>query len=73
MRENEPKTRCPSCGGLSVRRVRRNVRTKVGDEEITVRQVVIEECYDCGERLYDLDALRALRAAREKHKQTSAA
>lgn len=58
--------RCPTCGRPGLRRVRRDVATGVGKRAVTVRGVELDECQHCGERLYDLPALRQLREARHR-------
>ena len=67
------KIACPTCGRTTVCRVRRTVRVKVGRREIAVRQVEVEECSSCGERMYDLAALARIREARERARRTHAA
>jgi len=71
--KKKSKFSCPSCGRFTVYRVSRDVHTKVGKEEIVIKRVSIEECSHCGERLYDMAAMRQIRTAREEHKRTEAA
>jgi YgiT-type zinc finger domain-containing protein len=56
--------RCPTCGAPGMRRVARDVTTRAGRRAVIVRGVEVEECQRCGERLYDLAALHALRESR---------
>ncbi len=55
---------CPTCGRRALRRQSCDVRTRVGRKILVVRGVEAEVCSACGERLYDLAALRQLRRAR---------
>lgn len=50
---------CPTCGSKRMRR--RPVRVAVSNGKRV--RVEIEVCLDCGERLYDLEAMRRLEAA----------
>jgi YgiT-type zinc finger domain-containing protein len=65
--------RCPTCGRPGVRRVTRDVATRIGATELVVRGVEVDECPSCGERLYDLAALRRIRAARRPPRRSRAA
>ena len=56
---------CPTCGEARMERVMQTVQTKVGRRKITVPDVELDLCPRCGERLYDLVALRQIRAARD--------
>jgi YgiT-type zinc finger domain-containing protein len=64
--KSSPAIRCPTCGRPGLRRVKRDLATKVGTRSLTVHDVEVEECPHCGERLYDLAALRRIRAARHR-------
>ena len=61
-----PASRCPTCGRAAMRRVIRDVTTRRAARSIVVNAVEIEECAHCGERLYDLAALRRLQDARRR-------
>ena len=56
---------CPTCGEARMKRVTQDVETKVGRRKVVVRNVAVDRCPECGERLYDLAALRQIRAARD--------
>jgi YgiT-type zinc finger domain-containing protein len=56
---------CPTCGAARMERVTQTVQTKVGRRKVTVPDVELDQCPRCGERLYDLAALRRIRAARD--------
>ena len=55
---------CPTCGRLAMLPAVRAISTHAGDRKVRVAGVRLEECTSCGERLYDLAALRRLAAAR---------
>jgi YgiT-type zinc finger domain-containing protein len=59
--------RCPTCGLRGMVRVSRSVLSRVGSATVVVRGVVVDLCPHCGERLYDLAALRRIRAGRRPH------
>jgi YgiT-type zinc finger domain-containing protein len=65
--------RCPTCGHRPMTRVVRDVETKSEGVAVVVRKVQVDECPKCGERLYDLEALRRVREAREKRGRPTAA
>jgi len=56
--------KCPTCGRRTLRPAVRTVLTRRGSRKITVPDVPVEECSACGERTYDLSALRKIAAAR---------
>lgn len=66
-------TRCPTCGRLAMRKVVRSVETTAGGKRMVVPNIEVEECARCGERLYDLAALRKIRDARGPARRTRAA
>jgi YgiT-type zinc finger domain-containing protein len=65
--------RCPTCGQRALHRVLREVTTRAGRRTIKVGGVEVEECAQCGERLYDLAALRQIAAARKGRRRSTAA
>jgi YgiT-type zinc finger domain-containing protein len=56
-----------------MRRVVREVETRVGLRRMVVPDIEVEECGRCGERLYDLAALRKIRDARGPARRRRAA
>jgi YgiT-type zinc finger domain-containing protein len=64
MKRKGQASRCPTCGRLALRPKERTVSTRVGKREVKVPDIPVEECSICGERLYDLAALRRIAAAR---------
>jgi YgiT-type zinc finger domain-containing protein len=55
-------TMCPTCGSDKIKRVRRNWTEKVQDETYTVPNLEYYECPDCGEKVYDREAMRKIEA-----------
>ena len=62
-------SRCPTCGSKNINRVRRDVTMELRGEEYTVPALEFEECPDCGEKVYDREAMRTKRgqAPRRDH------
>jgi YgiT-type zinc finger domain-containing protein len=55
-------TTCPSCGSESIRRVRRTWRGEVQGQRYSVPGLEFYECPDCGEKVYDREAMRRIEA-----------
>jgi len=55
-------TRCPTCDSPRIKRVRKTVRRTYHGQRYVVPNLEFEECPNCGERLYDRDALRKIEA-----------
>ena len=55
-------TTCPSCGSKRIKRVRRNSTRKFEGREYTVPNLEYYECPDCGEKVYDREAMRQIEA-----------
>jgi YgiT-type zinc finger domain-containing protein len=55
-------TRCPTCGSRKIKAVRRTITRRFEGETYTVHNLAFHECPDCGERLYDRDAMRKIEA-----------
>jgi YgiT-type zinc finger domain-containing protein len=51
---------CPTCGSPRFRRVRRDWKSEFKGEAYVVRDLEYFECENCGERLYDRDAMRRI-------------
>lgn len=59
-------TTCPMCGSKRIRRVKRSVESKRGGEVFIARGIEVEECPDCGERLYSPEAMEEIEAQRAR-------
>jgi YgiT-type zinc finger domain-containing protein len=70
-------TRCSSCGSRKIKRVRRDWTDEAAGERYTVPNLEFYECPNCGEKLYDREAMRMIEACspalREKAKRRLAA
>jgi len=53
---------CPTCGSTRIKKLRRNWRDTYRGKAYVVPNLEFWECPDCGERLYDRDALRKIEA-----------
>jgi len=55
---------CPTCGARKVRAVTRDVKCNFKGQVYTAPQIQFHECTNCGERLYDRDAMRKMESYR---------
>ena len=55
-------TRCPTCDSARIRRVRKSLRRTWRGTAYVVPNLEFEECPDCGERLFDHEAMRKIEA-----------
>ncbi len=55
-------TTCPSCGGKKIKRVQRNWTRSLNGKKYTVPKLEYYECADCGEKVYDREAMRKIEA-----------
>ena len=53
---------CPSCGRGEIKKVRRNWTAIYKGKAYTVPDLQYYECAECGERIYDRDAMREIEA-----------
>jgi YgiT-type zinc finger domain-containing protein len=53
-------SKCPSCGGSNIKRVRRNWSGSFKGKKYVVPELEYYECADCGEKIYDRDAMRKI-------------
>src|SRR5689334_9391123 len=58
---------CPNCGNKKLKRVRKAVTGTRQGKRYSVPSVEFYECPDCGERVYDPEAVRQI----EQHSQTA--
>ena len=64
-------TTCPSCDSNRIKRVRRNLTRKFKGQEYTVPNLEYYDCPDCGEKVYDRDAMREIQAHSPAFKRLS--
>ena len=53
---------CPSCGSEKLKRIRGDLKREFEGESYSVTGVEYYQCPDCGERVYDRDAVRRIQA-----------
>lgn len=53
---------CPTCESSRIRPVRRDIASNRGGKPYVAHDIEIEECPDCGERLFSPDALNEIAA-----------
>jgi ribosomal protein L37AE/L43A len=57
---------CPTCARSHVRRVKRDVECNFRGLVFKARAIEFHECPDCGEKLYDREAMRKMESFRPK-------
>lgn len=55
-------TLCPSCGSNAIKKVRRNWTGTVNDRTYVVPNLEYYVCPQCGEKVYDRQAMRKIEA-----------
>jgi YgiT-type zinc finger domain-containing protein len=55
---------CPICGSKRIRRVKRDIESRRGGRPFVAHGIEIEECPNCGERLFGPEALEQIEAQR---------
>ncbi len=55
-------TICPTCGSDKIKKVRRNWAGKVQSKTYIVPNLEYYECPNCGEKVYDREAMRKIEA-----------
>ncbi len=53
---------CPTCGSDKIRRVVRDIIRKYKEQVYTVPKVELYECPNCGEKVYDHEAMLKIEA-----------
>jgi len=54
---------CPTCGSVNLKKARRELTGKAAGRFYTVEHLEFYECPDCGEKIYDREAMRQIEAA----------
>lgn len=65
-------TVCPSCGSGRIERAVRDVVRRHEGQEYVVPAVTFYECPDCGEKVYDREAMLKIEACSPAYKKSSA-
>lgn len=60
---------CPTCGSEKIKRVRRNLMGQIAGRSYTVPSLEFYECPECGEKVYDREAMRKIEAASHAFKR----
>ena len=55
-------TICPSCGSKRIKKVRRNLARDFRGQTYVVPDLEFHECPNCGEKIYDREAMRKIEA-----------
>jgi len=58
-----PITTCPTCGSRKIKRQKTDVTFKVKGRRKVVKNLELEVCPDCGEKLFDPEASRQVSKA----------
>jgi len=53
---------CPTCSGENIKKVRRNLMSRFAGRSYPVPSLEFYECPDCGEKVYDREAMRKIEA-----------
>ena len=53
---------CPTCGSEKIRRVARDILRKYKGQDYTVPKVGFYECSNCGEKVFDREAMLEIEA-----------
>ena len=56
-------SQCPSCGSSKIKKIRGSVSHEFEGETYTVPGVTYHVCPECGERVYDAEAVDKMQAA----------
>jgi YgiT-type zinc finger domain-containing protein len=57
---------CPICGSKRIRQVKRDITSRRGGRSFVARDVTIEECPNCGERLFSPESLAQIAASQPR-------
>ena len=55
-------TICPTCGSNKIKKKRRTLTREFRDQMYVVPELEFHECPDCGEKVYDREAMRKIEA-----------
>ena len=63
--------KCPTCGSGNLRKLRKNWESNAPGGKYMVPLLEYYKCPDCGEELYDKEAMRNIEAVSPNYKKTS--
>ncbi|MGH9845318.1 MAG: type II toxin-antitoxin system MqsA family antitoxin [Blastocatellia bacterium] len=61
---------CPTCGSDKIKRVKRDLKRTFKGVDYTVPSLEFYECPNCGEKLFDREAMRKIEAHSPAYKET---
>lgn len=68
----KPITTCPSCGGNRIKKVRHDWQGEYKGQKYIVKNLEFHECPDCGEKVYDREAMRTIESHSPAYAKSSA-
>jgi len=63
-------TKCPTCGSAKIKKVCRDVEREVRGQKYVVTGLEFYECPDCGEKVYERQAMQRIQAASPAYDRT---
>ena len=51
---------CPTCGSAGIKKMKKDLKGEYQGKTYTVPSLTFYECPDCGERVYDRDAMHRI-------------
>lgn len=64
-------TTCPTCGSDRIKHVKRDLKRTFKGMDYTVPALEFYECPNCGEKLFDREAMRKIEAYSPAYKKTA--
>lgn len=64
-------TTCPTCGGDKIKRIKRDLKRTFNGVDYNVPALEFYECPDCGEKLFDREAMQKIEAHSPAYKKTA--
>ena len=61
---------CPTCGSEKIKRVVRDVTRQYKGQTYTVPKVAFHDCPNCGEKVYDREAMQKIEAHSPAYRKT---
>ena len=62
---------CPMCGSKRIRRLKRDIESTRRGQTLVAHNIEVEECPDCGERLFSPEAIESIESQRLQSKRTA--
>jgi len=61
--------KCPSCGSNKINKVCRDWKSTIPGKKYTISSLEFYECPECGDELYDREAMRKIEAVSPTYKK----